>query len=175
MKTRTMYVKLCPFLFTLALCNQILHSQPTLSSLARDTIVAKSEFLSTTYLLNGKKLTLPVMQWFLSDYPESNDEIKVAALSSQASLAGFSVGGLFGLSGLFIYQQNERIGGDMLKIGAVGIGAGVAFQLLAAAYKKRAVKSYNCAVKKVFHAQGAAHFKLDLQPDGAGIRFAFVF
>lgn len=168
-------MKLFPALFVLALCNQILHSQPTLSSLARDTIVAKSDFMSTTYLLNGKKLTLPVMQWFMSDYAQANDNIKVSALSTQASLAGFSIGGLFGLSGLFIYQQNERIGGDMLKIGAVGIGAGVAFQFLASAYKKRAVKSYNRAVIKSFHAQSDVHFKVELQPDGAGFRFAFVF
>ncbi|MFM9950928.1 MAG: hypothetical protein ACKV1O_23540 [Saprospiraceae bacterium] len=170
-----MYVKLFPLLFVIALCNQILHSQPTLSSLARDTIVAKSEFLSTTYLLNGKKLTLPVMQWFMSDYPEANDQIRISALSSQVSLTGLSVGGLFGLSGLFLYQQNERIGGDMLKIGAGGITLGVAFQLLASVYKKRAAKSYNRAVKKSFHAQGATNFKLELQPDGSGIRFAFVF
>ena len=170
-----MYVKIFPFLFVIGLCNQILHSQPTLSSLARDTIVAKSEFLSTTYLLNGKKLTLPVMQWFMSDYPEANDQIRISALSSQVSLTGLSVGGLFGLSGLFLYQQNERIGGDMLKIGAGGIALGVGFQLLASVYKKRAAKSYNRAVRKSFHAQGSTDFKLELQPDGSGIRFAFVF
>lgn len=170
-----MYVKLFPSLFVIALCNQVLHSQPTLSSLAGDTIVSKSEFLSTTYLLNGKKLTLPVMQWFMSDYPEANDQIRISALSSQVSLTGLSVGGLFGLSGLFLYQQNERVGGDMLKIGAGGISLGIAFQLLASAYKKRAVESYNRAVKKSFHAHGAKDFKLELQPDGAGIRFAFVF
>jgi len=170
-----MYVKLFPLMFALTLCNQILHGQPTLSSLARDTIVAKSDFMNTTYLLSGKKLTLPVMQWFMSDYPEANDYIRVAALSSQVSLTGFSVGGLFGLSGLFIYQQNERIGSDMLKLGIGGIGVGVAFQLLSSAYKKKATKSYNRAVKNFFHVQGAAQFKLEVQPDYPGIRFAFVF
>jgi hypothetical protein len=57
----------------------------------------------------------------------------------------------------------------------VGIGAGVAFQLLASAYKKRAVKNYNHAVIKSFHAQSDVHFKIELQPDGSGFRFAFVF
>ncbi len=170
-----MFVKLHPFIFFLAFCNQIVHSQPTLSIIVKDTIVTKTAFMSTTYLLNGKKLNLPVMQWFMSDYPEANDQIRIAALSNQVSLAGFSVAGIFGLSGLFIYQQNERIGGDMLKIGIGGLGTGIVFQLLSSAYKKNAARQYNHAVKQHYHSQGAGHFKLEVQPDRAGIRFAFVF
>ncbi len=168
-----MYVKICSLTIALALCNQLLHGQPTLSTMSKDTIVARSELLSTTYLLNGKKLNLPVMQWFMSDYPEAHDNIRVSALSNQISLAGFSVGALFGFTGLLIFNQNERVGSDMLKVGAVGMGTGVAFHLISASYKRRAVRNYNRAVKKLYHASGASYFRFE--QNGLGARFAFVF
>jgi len=170
-----MYVKRYTLILALAIFHQNLQSQPTLSTLTRDTIVAKREFMSVTYLLNGKKLNLTVMQWFMSDYPTASSEIKIATLSTQTSVVGFGVGGLFGLSGLFLSPQNKDLSGDMMKIGITGIGVGIVFQLLAGNYKKRATKSYNRAIQNLYKSQGTAHFKFGTQPNGTGIGFAFVF
>lgn len=146
--------------------------QSTYNKIVRDTIITIPGILHNTYLLDGKKMTLPVMDWFMMDYPAAHDEINLALLSNQASIAGYTIGGLFGLSGLLIYQRDKALGGDLLQLGGIGIGTGITFQVFSGIFKRRAVRTYNRAVINLYKKQGTAiHTKV--QATGINIQVQF--
>lgn len=133
----------------------VINGQTTYNKIARDTIVTQKVFLGKTYLLNGKKLTLPVMQWFMSDYPTANDAIRVAVKSDQLSIVGFTVGSLFALGGTLVYNQNDELGEDLFLLSGVGLGSGMLLQLFSGAYQSKAVKGYNYEIKSLYRDDSA--------------------
>ncbi len=137
------------------LCTTV-SGQSTYNKIVRDTIITIPGFLHNTYLLDGKKMTLPVMDWFMMDYPTAHDEINLALLTNQASIVGYTIGGLFGLSGLLIYQRDKALGGDLLQLGGIGIGAGITFQVFSGIFKRRAVRTYNQEIIHLYKKQGTA-------------------
>lgn len=134
---------LCFFLFfSLVLSAQVINGDR-----ARDTIMYRSNFLNRTYLLDGKPLTLPVMAFFMKDFPIPDHKIKLAQLTDQLCIAGYSVGSLFTIGGLLVSRQNKDLGGDLIQMGLIGIGSGLVFQVISGSFKVSAVRHYNEAVK----------------------------
>lgn len=155
---------LCTFLF---LCN-VLSAQIINKDRARDTIIYRSNFLNRTYVLEGKPLTLPVMAFFMKDFPVPDNKIKMAQLTDQLCIAGYSVGSLFTIGGLMVNRQNKDLGGDLLQLGLVSIGSGLIFQIISGSFKISAVKHYNDAVKRIQQNETSA-FDLRAGPEGVGI------
>ncbi len=139
---------------SLFLCSMtILHGQQTYDKFAKDTIVTVSGFPNKIYLLGGKKLSLPVMEWFMDDYPAAHDQIRVAIFGDQLSLASYTIGGVFCLSGLLIHPQNPGLGNDLLKIGGIGLGGGVISQIWSARIQRKAVNIYNKEIRQYYARQ----------------------
>ncbi len=155
---------LCTFLF---LCN-VLSAQIIHKDRARDTIIYQSNFLNRTYLLDGKPLTLPVMAFFMKDFPVPDNKIKMAQLTDQLCIAGYSVGSLFTIGGLMVNRQNKDLGGDLLQLGLVSIGSGLIFQIISGSFKISAVKHYNEAVKRIQKNETSA-LNFRAGPEGVGI------
>ena len=149
---RLILISLC---FT-ALYSTVANCQTTYNKIARDTIVTKPVFLGKAYLLNGKKLTLPVMEWFMSDYPSANDAIQVASTTDQLGVVAYSIGGLFALGGGLVYQQNEELGGDLLTLSGIGLGTGFLLQLVSGGYSKKAVRNYNYEIKTLYNQESSS-------------------
>lgn len=126
------------------------HSQNTLKDLAADTIIAYPQFLNTTYLLNGKVLNASVMEWFMSDYAEPYENIRISIISDQISVGSYTIGSLFLISSFLIDQDRKRVISDLHLWGAVGIGGGVIFQIVSGKFKRKAVMGYNDEIKKVY-------------------------
>ena len=161
------------FLFIVLLFPSIyLSGQRTYRTIVRDTIVTKSVFLGKAYLLDGKKLTLPVMQWFMSDHPSAYDKIQVSGITNQLSLASLTIGGIFTLTGVLANSENESLGEDLLTIGGIGLGSGLIFQLISGSYKKGAVRAYNEEIKLIYANQQTS-LKWELSDDGIGLRLGF--
>jgi tetrahydromethanopterin S-methyltransferase subunit F len=135
---------LCFLLF----CGGVLSAQLPGIEPPADTIYYRSEFLNRNYLLKGKPLTLPVMDYFMKDYPAAYNELRIAQLSDQLSVAGYSMGSLFMVGGLMFSRQDKELSNGLFRMGAAGIGAGLVFQLVAGKYKFRAVKVYNEEVRQ---------------------------
>lgn len=155
---------LCTFLL---LCN-VLSAQIINKDRARDTIIYQSNFLNRTYLLDGKPLTLPVMAFFMKDFPVPDNKIKMAQLTDQLCIAGYSIGSLFAIGGLMVTRQNKDLGGDLLQLGLVSIGSGLIFQIISGSFKISAVKHYNNAVKKI-QVKDTSFLEFKAGPDGLGI------
>jgi len=148
-----------------------LKGQPTYLALASDTIIVKkSDFGTNIYLLNGKRLNLPVMKWFMSDYPNANEEIRVANLSNKLSVVGYGFGGLLVFSGIMVYERNELAGKDLLTAGGIAIGGGLFSQLFTEVFKKRAVQEYNGAIHRVYQENS---LNQSLNYPGLGLVFNF--
>ena len=113
-----------------------------------DTILTQPGFLGNTYLLDGKKMNLHVLKWFMQEYPLAHEEIQAAAFSDQLSAFGYTVGGILFFSGFFLYETNRPLSRDLLAYGTYGIGGGLLFQFVAGRYEKKAVRIYNQEVKK---------------------------
>lgn len=145
-----------------------LSAQITSNDLLRDTIYYRSSFLNRTYLLNGKPLTLPVMAFFMKDYPEANRKISLAQLTDQLCIAGYSVGSLFTIGGLLVNRQNRDLGADLIELGLVGVGTGLIFQIISGGFKVSAVRHYNTAVKDQYRKKTSA-IHLTLEPAGVGV------
>ncbi|PHN08316.1 hypothetical protein CRP01_03055 [Flavilitoribacter nigricans DSM 23189 = NBRC 102662] len=143
-------------------------AQVTSNDLVRDTIIYRTNFLNRTYLLDGKPLTLPVMAFFMKDYPLPNNEIKLAQLTDQLCIAGYSIGSLFTIGGLLVSRQNKDLGGDLLQLGLVGVGSGLIFQIISGSFKLSAVRHYNEEVKK-YYQQKTSAIRFRASADGAGI------
>jgi hypothetical protein len=163
-------------LLILALVLQLemeLQAQNTYNTIARDTIISVPSFPSRVYLLDGKKLNLPVMDFFMRDYPVAHDQIQLAMLTDQVAIVGYSVGGLFGLTGLLVYRQDSPLANNLLKMGGIGIGTGVVFHIFTGVFKKSAVRRYNHEVKGLYRNQNKAGLKLSAEP--ASVRISWTF
>lgn len=159
-------------LVVLLLFSKEVTGQSTYQSIVRDTIIMLKSFPRNTYLLDGKKLNLSVMEWFMTDFPDAHDQINLAILTEQTGVACYSIGTLFGLTGLLVYSQDPHLGNDLLELGSIGLGTGIVFQIFSGAFKKKAVRFYNKDVQQFYQKQGnRINVKVDAQGFGVVIRF----
>ncbi len=143
-----------------------LQGQNMYNTIARDTIIGVPSFPSSTYWLDGKKLNLSVMDFFMTDYPAAHDQIQLAMLTDQVAIVGYSVGGLFELTGLLVHRQDADLGNDLLQLGGIGIGSGIVFHIFSAAFKKKSVRLYNQEIKQLYKTKQKAGLKVDFVPNG---------
>jgi hypothetical protein len=108
------------------------------------------------------------MAFFMKDFPLSHNKIKMAQLTDQLCIAGYSVGSLFTIGGLMVTRQNKELGGDLLQLGLASIGSGLLFQVISGSFKFSAVKHYNEAVKRQDRKDTSA---IEFKADVAGIGF----
>lgn len=151
------------------LCCKAATGQNTYQNIVRDTIVTLRKFPASTYLLDGKRLNLSVMDWFMTDYPDAHDQINLSLLTEQVSVASYSIGALFGLTGLLVNRQDPHLGNELLQIGGIGIGSGIIFHLFSGGFKKKAVRYYNEDVRKLYKIEGN-QINVKLDPNGVGFR-----
>ncbi len=161
------------FTILLAVAGSDLRAQPTYHEIAQDTIVTLRQFPRNAYLLNGKKLSLPVMHWFMADYQSAADQADLAVLSNQLSVAGYSVGSVFLLTGILVSDQNKRLSNNLFGLGAIGMGAGLVFQLLSQGHEKKAVRRYNLEIKALYRSNGNAAHPSAAGPSIAVLRIRF--
>lgn len=147
-------------------CSNVFAQKPN-DLLLTDTILTRASFLGNSYYLKGKRMDLSVMRWFMSDYQEPYDQIQVAVLTDQLSIAGYGLGGVFAFSGLFIFEENRPLANRLLKIGGISIGAGLILQIFSEAYQKKAVRLYNREIVKAYKAKQAMSLNVDVE--GAGV------
>ena len=156
-----MLSRVCFLCFFLVCCG-VLSAQITLTETDRDTIAYKSSFLNRSYHLNGKPLTLPVMAFFMKDFPGPNNDIQVAQLGDQLCITGYGLGSLFTVGGLMVARQNKDLGQDLIQLGLAGIGAGLVFQIISGSFKFRAVRHYN---EEVQRAQRKSSSRVQIRAD----------
>lgn len=133
------------------LCFLSVQGQSTYNSISRDTIISITGTFSSYYLLDGKKLSLPVMQWFMADHPDAYSQIKVANVTDQLSLAGYTAGGVLLLSGVLLYSDSQQTSRDFYMYGGIAFASGILFQIVSNSLKKKAVTIYNEDVKKYYY------------------------
>lgn len=160
---------LCFFLF----CCGALSAQIPGGGIATDTIYYRHELLNRDYSLKGKPLTLPVMAFFMKDYPAAYNELRVAQLSDQLCIAGYSMGSLFTIGGMMFARQDKQLSEGLIKMGLTGIGAGLVFQLISGKYKMRAVRIYNEQVKRNEEKKHSMRVEVKTGMMGAGILVGF--
>lgn len=100
------------------------------------------------YYMSGRKINLAVMEWYMHDFPSAKKDIHTAVVSDQLSVAGYSVGSLFTVTGLLVYEPNKKLGSDLMMLGGISLGTGIIFQIVSGKYKKMAVRKYNAAMRK---------------------------
>jgi hypothetical protein len=147
--------------------------QSTYHSLAQDTIITKQGFLTNTYLLDGKRLSLEVMEFFMAGNPSAYNQIKVANLTDQLSLAGYSIGSILLLTGILINEDNPRLSRDLYFYGGIGLGSGIIFQIISHTYQKEAVYLYNEGIKSAYHRKSSVGVYWGVGAEGAGMRIRF--
>ncbi len=135
---------------TLWLYSISLSAQPTYNRMASDTIVAHHAFLNSSYLLNGKKMNPAVMQWFMSDYPNAYESIRISNISEQISIASYSLGSIFVLSGFIVESRNPRISQELKLWGISGLVGGIVFQVVSGRYRRKAVEQYNDQIQHIY-------------------------
>lgn len=131
----------------------VLPGQELYHHLAQDTIITRPTFFGNVYLLDGKRLNLQVMQWFMTGHPQAYDQIKVAQVTSQLAVVSFTAGGLVFLSGYLIGREDPPLGNDLMLLGGSGLGAGLLLTLVSNGYQRRAVKFYNGDIR-LYHSTG---------------------
>ena len=143
---------LYPFLsfLYLLLCLQLRAQSPIYRYIATDTIITKDAFAGNVYLLNGKKMNLAVMSWFMSDFPKANDQIQVARISNKLTNTGYVVGGVFFLGGALAYENNRPASNDFFTVAGVAAGSALVFQMITNFFKKEAVNSYNQDIISIY-------------------------
>ena len=146
------------------------YAQPDLK-MASDTIITKKEFLANIYLLDGKKINLPVMEWFMQDYPSSYDAIQPALISDQLSVATYSVGTIFILGGLIVNNRDRDLSNNLIVLGGVAAGSGLLLQYVSGRFQKRAIRLYNIEVKKSYSQANSISVDIGLLEHGFGFRF----
>lgn len=141
-----------PELLCIALvcCFSQLPAQSTYHQIAEDTIIAHHSFLNSSYLLDGKKLNPSVMQWFMSDFEEAYEHIRISNISEQVSIGSYTVGSIFVVAGLLSASRNPRISKELKLWGIMGIGGGMVFQVISSQYRRRAVEYYNDQIQSIY-------------------------
>ena len=160
---------LIPFVFVIGVIPCL--AQSTLGHISRDTIVKRQELLGNAFYLDGKRLNLAVMEWFMSDYPEAYSPIRGAVISDQLSVATYATGGLFVLTGVLIREDDLNLSNDMLKLGILAGAAGVVFQVIEIAFKKNAVNKYNECIRKHHARDSGIRVGVDASRVKIGWRF----
>ena len=127
---------------------QVLRLQAQQFPITLDTILMINDGMGMNYYMGGRKVNLAIMEWFMHDYPAARKDIGHAVVTDQLSVVGYSVGSLFTVTGLLVYEPNERLGGNLLMLGGISLGTGIIFQLVSGKYKKRAVRKYNAALQR---------------------------
>ncbi len=135
------------------LCFGPLAGQATYQEIARDTIVQVPGFLGRTYLLDGKRLNLPVMEWFMSDYSEARERVRVAVLTDQLSIVSYTIGGLMGFAGILVRADNRGLSDDLFTISGIGLGGGITLQIISGSFQRKAVRSYNNQIQTLYQQQ----------------------
>lgn len=133
-----------------------------------DTILTQSAFLGNTFYLQGKPMDLSVMRWFMSDYPAPYQQIRMAVLTDQLSIAGYGLGGLFVFSGLFVYEDNLPLARELLRTGGISIGSGLLLQFLSGIYQRKAARLYNREIVTAFEQKKAVSMRVEWE--GAEVR-----
>ena len=120
------------------------HAQSTYRKIAGDTIVVtQNEFGINVFLLDGKKLNIPVMKWFMSEYPVADSNIRWASLGNTLSKTSYGISGLFIFSGFLVDKRNKPARKDLFTLGGVIGGSGVVIQIVSEFFKIGAVQAYN--------------------------------
>ena len=164
-----MFYKLLPIIILLLGLGSSVHTQVPYHELAKDTIISHRFLLGTTYLLDGKKLNLEVMRWFMIDHPQAYDHIQAALVSDQAAAIGYTIGTLSLLTGYLVSQENKAAGRDMMIIGGGSIGAGLIFTMVSRVYQKSAVQRYNKDIKKMYFKKQGIGVHLQITPAKVGL------
>ncbi|HQU59016.1 MAG: hypothetical protein KDD02_09435 [Phaeodactylibacter sp.] len=147
--------------------------QDTFHELAQDTIVTRPAFLGNVYLLDGKRINLQVMQWFMTDHPLAYDQIRGAAVTDQMAVIGYTAGGLIFLSGYLIGQQDQGTGNDLMLMGGAGLGAGFFLTLISNGYKRRAVLFYNKDIRQFHQKDKNVGLKFGIGENGFTLAASF--
>lgn len=137
-------------------------AQPTYQKIAGDTIViTHNDFGVNVYLLDGKKLNLPVMKWFMSDYPAAYSNIKLASATQSVSNFGYGMGGVLLFSGFLIDKKNRPARKEFFTLGALFTGGGLIVQIVAELFKFSAVEAYNGEIKLLYQKKNQVNLGLD--------------
>lgn len=140
-------------------------AQPTYKQLAGDTIVIHDSFLNTSYLLNGKRLNPVVMEWFMSDYPEAYEAIRISNISEQISTGSYIVGSLFLLSSFLTDSETRpQLVNNLQFYGGLGLGGGILFQLVSGKARRNAVDNYNQDIRQIYRSKTG---NLEVRIDGS--------
>lgn len=145
--------------------------QKTLDALTRDTIIRVPELFGSGYYMDGKRLNLSVMEWFMQDYPEAHIPIRGAVISDQLSLAAYATGGILLLTGVIIREDNLNVSNDLLATGMLSSGAGLVFHIIETSFKRTAVERYNLNIRNSY-----AHpekFRVSVMRAGIGMSWQF--
>ncbi|MBX2873675.1 MAG: hypothetical protein KTR30_16285 [Saprospiraceae bacterium] len=153
-----------------------LKAQPSFrpNAISQDTILMISNGVGMDYYMSGRKVNLAVMEWYMHDFPTAKKDIHTAVVSDQLSVAGYSVGSLFTVTGLLVYEPNQRLGNNLMMIGGISLGTGIIFQIISGKYKRTAVRKYNAGMRKSKHpkARGVSYrATFELGRQGFIIRF----
>ena len=167
-----MYLKIIAFGVMLLVIRPPVKGQKTHFQLAQDTIVTQKNFPGNYYLMNGRKLTLPVMQWLMTDYPEANTEIRLAVAADNLSIGGYVFGGVFIFGGFLVSQEDQNLGKTMYTLGGIGIGTGILLHIISANFQRKAVHAYNKGVKDR-HYRASPNVNLGISNQGITIYFGF--
>lgn len=166
-----MVKKLLCLAFAVVVCFPIA-GQTTYQQIAKDTIVQIPGFLGKTYLLDGKKLNLSVMEWFMSDYAEAHEQMRAAVLTDQLSIVSYSFGGLMCIAGILTRSENRSLSNDLFTIGGIGVAGGITLQVISGSFQRRAVESYNEEVSVLYQNQ-AIGYNLHVKNNGLSFSLNF--
>ncbi len=99
----------------------------------------------------------------MSDYAEAYENIRISNISEQVSIASYSVGSIFVLTGFISESQNPKISKDLKLWGALGLGSGIVFQVISGRYRRKAVDHYNDDIQTIYQTHNRpVSFKLRL-------------
>ncbi len=153
----------------LSFSNFTLSAQGTYHELAGDTIISRPALVGNAYLLGGKRLNLQVMQWFMSGHPAAHDQIRAAVLTDQMAAVGYSIGGIIFLGGFLLAQDEQAAGGDLMRLGGIGIGSGLLLTIISSVHQKRAVQLYNEDIRRASQATYGLQWELGLGEEGVSL------
>ena len=160
-------------LFTSVLCFSLFagtFSQSPYHEMAKDTIITRPILFGNAYLLDGKRLNIQVMQWFMTDHPFAHDQIRVSVVSGQMAAVGYTVGGMIFLGGLLVWQDDKAAGKDLMLMGGAGIGAGLFFSIISGGHQRKAVQLYNEDIKRYYDSSAGLEWQFGFSGKGFTLR-----
>jgi hypothetical protein len=152
------------------LLSSYLFGQSPYRSLEQDTIITRPGFFGNVYLLDGKRLNLQVMQWFMTGHPAAYNNIRAATATDQLAAAGYITGSLIFLSGYLISQEDRSTGNDLMLTGSLGLGAGLLLTIVSNSFQHKAVLLYNEDVRQAGEKSG---WRMGIEQQGLVFRIRF--